>query len=144
MPEFAAGLSDQYTVLNDSVLPIINAGLHKLVETNHLLTDEVSLFPTPGHTPGHVSVAISSAGKKATITGDLIHNPIQLADPGICANFDFDKKRALATRRTFIADHVDRDVLVLGTHFPTSAAGHIVREKEGMRFVAADEQSDDQ
>ena len=28
----------------------------------------------------------------------------------------------------FIADHVDRDVLVLGTHFPTPAVGHIVRE----------------
>ena len=71
MPEFAAGLSDQDTVMNNSVLPIVNAGLHKLVETDHLLTDEVSLFPTPGHTPGHVSVAISSAGKKSDHNGRL-------------------------------------------------------------------------
>ena len=118
-------------------MPIVKAGLQELVETNHRLTDEISLFPTPGHTPGHVSVAISSAGKKATITGDLIHHPIQLADPGLCANFDFDKKLALATRRRFIDDHLDRDVLVLGTHFPTPAAGHIIRDKESFRFVSA-------
>ena len=73
-----------------------------------------------------------------------MHNPIQIADPEICSNFDFDQSIALSTRRTFIADHVDRDVLVLGTHFTTPAVGHIVREKDGMRFVAAEEQSDDQ
>ena len=144
MPDFVVQLSEQGNVMNDSVLPIVKAGLQELVETNHRLTDEVALLPTPGHTPGHVSVAISSAGKKATITGDLILNPIQLADPGICANFDFDKKRALATRLAFIDSHVDRDVLVLGTHFTTPAGGHIIRDKEGMRFVAAEEQSDGQ
>ena len=130
--------------MNDWVLPIVKAGLQELVETNYRLTDEVLLVPTPGHTPGHVSVAISSAGQNATITGDLIHNPIQVADPSICANFDFDKKRALATRLAFIDSHVDQDVLVLGTHFTTPAGGHIVRDKEGMRFVAAEEQSDGQ
>jgi len=144
MPEFASALAEQETVMNDSVLPIVRAGLQELVETDHRVTDEVSLFPTPGHTPGHVSVAISSGGRKATITGDLIHNPIQIADPGICANFDFDQKLALSTRRTFISNHESKDVLVLGTHFPSPNAGHIVRDKGGWRFVSAEEGSDDQ
>jgi glyoxylase-like metal-dependent hydrolase (beta-lactamase superfamily II) len=93
------------------------------------------LFSTPGHSPGHVSVAIRSQGQDAAIMGDLIHNPIQFADPGICANFDFDQKVGLATRQAFINNHADRDVLVLGTHFPTPAVGHIVRDGEGWRFT---------
>ena len=80
-------------------------------------------------------MAIHSQGKEAAITGDLIHNPIQLADPGICANFDFDQKVGLATRQAFIDNHADRDVLILGTHFPTPAVGHIVRDGEGWGFT---------
>ena len=135
MPDFVIQLSEQGNVMNDSVLPIVKAGLQELVETNHRVTDEVSLFPTPGHTPGHVSVAINSAGQKATITGDLMHNPIQIADPEICSNFDFDQGVALETRRTFISDHENKKVLVLGTHFTSPNAGHIVTEKGGRRFV---------
>ena len=43
--------------MDDAVEPVIEAGLVDLIEPEHFrLTDEVSLFPTPGHTPGHVSV----------------------------------------------------------------------------------------
>jgi glyoxylase-like metal-dependent hydrolase (beta-lactamase superfamily II) len=88
----------------DSLLPIAEAGLHQLVDANHIITEEISLFPTPGHTPSHASVAIRSQGKEAVITGDLAHSPIQFADPEICTNFDFDRKMALETRKKFIND----------------------------------------
>jgi glyoxylase-like metal-dependent hydrolase (beta-lactamase superfamily II) len=135
MPDFAAGHAEQSVVMADSVMPIVEAGLNELVETHHRLTDEVSLFATPGHTPGHVSVAIRSRGKEAVITRDLIHSPIQLADPGICANFDFDPKIAYGTRQAFVNYHSDRNVLVLGTHFPSPAVGQIVRDVNGWRFA---------
>src|SRR5215468_3789021 len=51
--------------LHDSVDPILEAGLAEFIGPEFRLTDEVSLFPTPGHTPGHVSVMIESRGKKA-------------------------------------------------------------------------------
>jgi len=107
------------------------------------LTEEVSLFPTPGHTPGHVAVSIRSKDKQAIITGDLMHNPVQIADPNICSNLDVDKAAALETRRAFIGKHVDKDILVLGTHFPTPSGGHIVRDNKAFRFVAAGKKSDD-
>ncbi len=143
MPDFVIQLSEQDNVMKDSVMPIVEAGLQDLVETNYRVTDEVSLFPTPGHTPGHVSVAIKSAGHRATITGDVIHNPIQIADPEICSNFDFDQGVALETRRLFISDHENKKVLVLGTHFTSPNAGYIVTEDSGRRFVPADEEADD-
>ena len=74
----------------DSILPIINAGLHTLVKTSHPISDEIVLETTPGHTPGHVSVRISSRGQHAVISGDLMHHPIQCAMPKVSSNFDFD------------------------------------------------------
>ena len=137
MPQMVVELAEQDRVMVDSVQPIVDARLHELVETDHRLTDEVMLRPTPGHSPGHVSVAIHSQGKEAAITGDVFHNPIQFADPCICANFDFDRKVGLATRQAFISNHADRDVLILGTHFPTPAVGHIVRGGDQWRFTPA-------
>ena len=40
----------------NSVTPVFDAGLVDLVETDHRICDEISLVPTLGHTPGHVSV----------------------------------------------------------------------------------------
>src|SRR5207249_6372431 len=63
--------------VEDSVRPVIEAGLADLVEPGHRVNEEVWLEPTPGHTPGHVSVRISSRGEDAVITGDLMHHPLQ-------------------------------------------------------------------
>ena len=61
--------------------PIVDAGLATLVETTERICDEISLIPTIGHTPGHVSVMIESKGEQALITGDFMHHPCQIAHP---------------------------------------------------------------
>ncbi len=43
---------------DEAVRPIVTAGLADLVDPDHQVTGEVRLEPTPGHTPGHVSVHI--------------------------------------------------------------------------------------
>lgn len=122
-------------VIVDSVQPIVDAGLHELVETDHLITGEVSLIPTLGHTPGHVSVKIESIGQMAIITGDMTHHPIQFADPNVCSPFDDSRVGSTETRKAFIRDFADTDVLVLGTHFTAPTGGHIVSEADGWRFA---------
>lgn len=118
----------------DSVRPVVDAGLADLVAPDHRLTDEVWLESTPGHSPGHVSVRISSAGEAAVITGDLMHHPAQLARPDWCSPFDFDQARALETRRRFIERYADTPTLVFGTHFATPSAGRIVRDGDAFRL----------
>jgi glyoxylase-like metal-dependent hydrolase (beta-lactamase superfamily II) len=135
VPPPIAELMDFKAVMSDSLTPIIEASLHQLVENSHRLTDEVSLFPTPGHTPGHVSVAIDSDGFRAVIAGDVLHNPIQFADPGICSVFDDDRSVALTTRTSFIHSNANQNVLVLGSHFATPSAGYVVQDAKGWRFV---------
>ena len=121
-------------VVEDSVRPIIDAGLASFVEVDHKLTDEVWLEPTPGHTPGHVSVRINSAGKDAVITGDMTHHPCQMARPEWAANADYDQSQAIATRKAFLAKYADRPTLVIGTHFAKPTAGNIVTDGDSYCF----------
>jgi len=122
------------SVIEQSIQPILDARLCNLVEANHRVTDEVWLEPTPGHTPGHVAVRISSAGHEAVITGDLMHHPCQIARPDWASVADTDPKAARATRREFVESYADTETLVFGTHFAAPAAGRIVWEKKGFRF----------
>jgi glyoxylase-like metal-dependent hydrolase (beta-lactamase superfamily II) len=117
------------------VRPVIEAGLADLVEADHRLTSEVFLAPTPGHTPGHVSVRILSRGAEAVITGDLMHHPVQCAQPSWASRFDVDAEAARRTRRDFLERYAGRPVLVLGTHFATPTAGRIVRDGDAFRFA---------
>lgn len=127
-------------VMGDSVAPVIDAGLALMVDSDHQLTPEVQLEPTPGHTPGHVSVRISSAGSRAVITGDVLHHPIQFARPDLGSSADVDAAGAAATRRAAFRRWADTEALVIGTHFAGPGAGHLrpigdSPEAEGWDFV---------
>jgi glyoxylase-like metal-dependent hydrolase (beta-lactamase superfamily II) len=129
------GRDDMAAVFADSVGPIHAAGLADLVETDHRICDEVSLVPTIGHTPGHVSVRISSEGEEALITGDFMHHPCQIARPDWSSTADSDAEEARRTRERMLRELCDRPVLVIGTHFAGATAGHIVRDGDAYRLA---------
>ena len=118
-------------VLADSVRPVIDAGLVDFVAVDHQVCDEVRLESTPGHTPGHVSVRISSDGEDALITGDCIHHPCQMTRTDWCSSADSDQAQGRETREALLERLVDTDVLVIGTHFATPTAGHVKRREGG-------------
>jgi glyoxylase-like metal-dependent hydrolase (beta-lactamase superfamily II) len=121
-------------IIGDSVQPIVDANLADLVDSNHKVTDEIWLEPTPGHTPGHVSVRISSQGEDALITGDFMHHPCQMARPNWRSSADYDGEWAENTRNDLLEQYADQPVLVIGTHFATPTAGHILRDGNVYRF----------
>jgi len=118
-------------VISDSVRPVVDAGMVDFVDDHFRLCNEVSLSPTPGHTPGHVSVLINSKKKRALITGDFIHHPVQMTKTDWCSPADFDQKLALLTRETLLEKYVNQDILIIGTHFATPTAGYIKYLEEG-------------
>jgi glyoxylase-like metal-dependent hydrolase (beta-lactamase superfamily II) len=128
--EYAASEAVGGLEFRESVLPIMEAKQAVLVETDYALDDEVWLIPTPGHTPGHVAVNISSQGRKAVMSGDVIISPIQLAYPDWNSFSDSDKALAAATRKAFLDTHCDTDTLLLTAHFPLPSVGHLVAHTE--------------
>ena len=120
--------------LVDSIDPILAAGLEHFIEPDFRLTDEVRLFPTPGHTPGHCSVLIESRGQQAVITGDMMHNPVQIAIPATEARFDMDKAQAARTRCEFVQRYNNTDTLVIGSHFAEPTSGKIVSDGKAWKL----------
>lgn len=118
----------------DSVAPVIDAGQVDMVAPDHRLSDEVRFESTPGHTPGHISLVIESGGERAVITGDMLHHPLQLADPTLSSMFDTDPEQSRNTRETMFARWADGETLVIGTHFGSPTAGRLVADGRGFRL----------
>ncbi len=122
-------------VIEDSVQPIFDAGKAVLVGQSHQVSDEVWLQPTPGHTPGHVSVYIKSEGEECIITGDMIHHPCQIKHPHWSRLADHDADLAARTRTSFVQQYAEQPVLIIGTHFAGPTAGQIVRVGDTYRLA---------
>jgi glyoxylase-like metal-dependent hydrolase (beta-lactamase superfamily II) len=124
-----------YSNVADTVRPVVDAGAADLVEVDHVLCPEVRLVPTPGHTPGHVSVVVESGGERAVITGDMAHHPVQFAEPELAAPADSDSAAAARTRRTFLGERAADGALVIGTHFGGPTAGRVVADGDTWRLA---------
>jgi glyoxylase-like metal-dependent hydrolase (beta-lactamase superfamily II) len=119
----------------DSVLPVIEHGKADLVSSALALNDHIRLLPTPGHTVDHFSVCLGRGSDVAVMTGDLIHSPLQLRYPHLCARVDFDHGQAAATRRNFLERYCETSTLCCTAHFPSPSAGHIERWGEGFSLA---------
>jgi glyoxylase-like metal-dependent hydrolase (beta-lactamase superfamily II) len=119
---------DAAAVFDDSVRPIVDAGLAKFVEPDAAITPEVTLIPSHGHTPGHISVLVESKGESAVITGDLMHMPCQMGRPEWSSAYDTDQAAATAARRKFLERFADTPTTVIGTHFGTPTGCRVQRD----------------
>jgi len=125
---------DKAAVFADSVAPIVQAGQADLVAGDAQICEEVTLIPTPGHTPGHVSLHIRSASEEGLLTGDVAHHPCQMAHLDWSSTADTDPRQSAQTRRELFSRFADQPVLVIGGHFD---AGHVQRDGDNFKFIAA-------
>ncbi len=132
--ELAATVADDHMdVIGSSVQPLIDAEVLDAVASDAEIDSSVRLRPSPGHSPGHVCVAIETEAGTALITGDATHSPMQFAFTDVSAEFaDSDSDQATMTRDGLVADLLDSDTLILGTHFPTPTAGLLRRDESGL------------
>jgi glyoxylase-like metal-dependent hydrolase (beta-lactamase superfamily II) len=123
---------EKAAVFKDSVQPIAEAGKADLVADDARLCDEITLIPTPGHSPGHMSIHIQSDGEDALLTGDVAHHPCQMAHLEWSSTADSDPVRSVVTRRELFSRFADTPTLVIGGHFN---AGRIRREGDAFNFI---------
>jgi glyoxylase-like metal-dependent hydrolase (beta-lactamase superfamily II) len=123
---------DKAAVFSDSVKPVMDAGKADLVASDAGLSDEITLIPTPGHSPGHMSILIRSDGVEALLTGDVAHHPCQMAHLDWSSTADSDPAQSAATRRELFSRFADTPTLLIGGHFN---AGRIRRDGDGFKFI---------
>jgi glyoxylase-like metal-dependent hydrolase (beta-lactamase superfamily II) len=122
-------------VFEDSVQPILDAGMATIIDVDYEITGEIGLELTAGHTPGHVSVTINSQNESGLITGDMTHHPVQFAKPDLASSADWNQDMSTATRHEAYERWSDGR-LIIGTHFAGRTAGVLVAEGNSWRFEA--------
>ena len=123
---------EEFGLIDDSVMPVVEAGKALLVASDHVIDDRLQFEPSPGHTPGHVNVRLRTKAGEAVFTGDMMHRPIQVAETDWNSRFCSDGALASKTRRAFVEKHADADITILAAHFPVP--GRIVAPGGRVRF----------
>jgi glyoxylase-like metal-dependent hydrolase (beta-lactamase superfamily II) len=121
-------------IWTDSALPLVDSGHAHLVAMDEQVDDDITLIPTPGHTPGHVCVRLRSGGREAIFTGDLMHHPLQCEEPDWSSCFCVDPLLASQTRRRFFEAVADTDIIIVPEHFAYPTAGRIRRHDKAFRW----------
>jgi glyoxylase-like metal-dependent hydrolase (beta-lactamase superfamily II) len=115
----------------DSVLPVMDAGQADLVASEHQIEAGLHLEPAPGHTPGTCLLHARSRGAHGIFSGDVLHTPVQLADPGLSSRFCSDTELSARTRLALCERVADTSVFLFTGHFPAPSATRIVRKGGG-------------
>ncbi|MEE2655161.1 MAG: MBL fold metallo-hydrolase [Pseudomonadota bacterium] len=122
----------------DSILPIFEANQALLIDDCYQIDEWVDIEPSPGHTPGHVSVNITSGSSLAVMSGDIMHHPLQCVEPNWNSCFCVDPALSINTRKNFLSTHNETQALVMPAHFPTPGAGHITEFGNTYKFQFSD------
>ncbi|ADD44910.1 MBL fold metallo-hydrolase [Stackebrandtia nassauensis] len=94
--------------------PLRESGQLHIVDGDHRLSREVATVHTPGHTPGHQSVALESGGESLLLTGDVLVHAIQLLYPELPYAHEEDPGLARTTRER-VLDRLRDNGGTLGT-----------------------------
>ena len=122
-------------IWQQTIQPLLDKGRFEVVGSDHGIGDAIRFRPTPGHTPGHVSVEIALPRQVGgVITGDLMHSPIQCALPDMSPRVDWRKSLAAETRRQFLGEVAESQQLVLASHFPLPSVGRVRKHADAFRW----------
>lgn len=117
-------------VFEQSIQPIVDAGLAELVLDRHRISPSLEIEPAWGHTIGHTMLRLVSGSGDALFTGDSFHHPLQLIQPELHFGKPEAPDHAIATRRRIQKYGLEQGTLIVPAHIPAPHAGW-VRSREG-------------
>ena len=118
----------------DNLPPI--QGQLDLVDRETEIVPGICAVAAPGHTPGHMALAISSGGEQLLCISDTVLHPIHVEQPEWYAVVDFAPEQVVASRRQLLNRAATDKAMVLAFHFPFPGLGHVVRKREGWQWQA--------
>ncbi|WP_316190798.1 MBL fold metallo-hydrolase [Bradyrhizobium sp. SZCCHNS2096] len=122
-------------VFTDSVLPVIAAKQERVVAMTDQLGDNLLIEPAPGHSPGQIILRLLHGQEEGLFSGDVLHNPIQVYQPGWSSRFCLDGETAVQSRLRVLAHCAEHDSLLFPAHFGIPHAGRIRSHASGFSFA---------
>jgi glyoxylase-like metal-dependent hydrolase (beta-lactamase superfamily II) len=105
-------------------------GLTDFVDFDH----ESELFPgfcaipTPGHTPGHLAIEITSGNEQFVHIADAAHSIVQFEHPDWSPAFDTDGVQSAASRRMLFERLASSGAWLMAYHIPFPGIGKVIRQ----------------
>ena len=103
----------------------------ELVEKESEVVPGIHLLPTPGHTPGHLAVAVTSGTDSVLHVADAVLHPILMEQPTWRTVFDLEQDRAAETRRRLLDRAAADKTKVMAYHFPFPTLGRVASRRAG-------------
>jgi glyoxylase-like metal-dependent hydrolase (beta-lactamase superfamily II) len=111
----------------------------RLIKAGTEVAPGVTTVDTHGHTPGHMSVQISSGSEEMLLSADVIvDSAVSFLHPEWPFDFDLDVPQGTKTRMAFLDRAAADKTLVSSYHLPFPGFGHVLREGSGYRWLPAD------
>ena len=120
------------SVKNQNLLDAV-AARWQAADGGESLAPGIDVIATPGHTPGHAGIVLSSGDERAFILGDAISCPVQLEETEWSGMGDVDPKLARQSQEVIAREAEGSGALVAAAHFPGLTFGRVLRG-EGRRY----------
>jgi len=115
-------------IFEDSIKPVLDAGqLEAIDDGGKEYLPGIKFHPTPGHSPGHMSISIDSGEGLVVFCGDVMHSPLQVAQPKWNSVFCAQQISARVSRRWLLEHAADSHATVFTSHFTGCSVGHVTK-----------------
>ena len=115
-------------------VPLVESGQMELVEGEREIVAGIRTLPTPGHTPHHQSVVVTSGGETACFLGDVVPTAAHLPLPWIMG-YDVEPLVTLESKRWLLDRARREEWLVVFEHDATHAWGRVDNDGKAYRLV---------
>jgi glyoxylase-like metal-dependent hydrolase (beta-lactamase superfamily II) len=133
--QFFSTRAESQDVFQQKLAPLEHHGVLDLLDDEPSgIEPSAVAFPTPGHTPGHMSLRVTGRERELVILGDVVLHPLQVGDPGLAYVFDVDAARAASTRAGLLGTLAAEQTVAAVHHFTGSCFGRVSRGAAGFEW----------
>jgi glyoxylase-like metal-dependent hydrolase (beta-lactamase superfamily II) len=127
-------LPENQAVIEDSVMPVVQAGLHELVEDGAEIIPGLRMHDLSGHTQGQMMVMLADGHHCAVFPGDALHQPMQIYEPTWNSRFCELADVAIKSRLRLLEHCAEREACLFPAHFGHPHGGWVQRHGESFSF----------
>jgi len=126
--------------IKEALITVARNNLPPIQDQLDLVDHETEIVPgiraveAPGHTPGHMAVAIASDSEQLLYISDAAIHPIHLEQPDWYTAVDFAPEQVVTTRRRLLDLAAAEKALVLAFHFLFPGLGYVIKKREGWQW----------
>lgn len=118
----------------NNLLPI--AAQTKRIKPGDEIAPGIEALDTSGHTPGHISLQVSSEKQAMIVSGDVImHSYVSFEQPDWHFRFDMDAEKAAQVRKQILDRCATDELVLVGFHLPFPGVGYVAKKGKSYNWL---------